>query len=105
MNNVYYRAVHLISNAEYGEIPPRLRMQAIANPGVDRTDFELWCTAVSAVNGCGKCLDSHERELRQRGVGAQAVVDVLRIAAILHAVACVLDGERALAVSAGAKSS
>jgi len=97
MNNVYYRALHLLSNPEYSSIPARLRMQAIANPGVDRLDFELWCLAVSAVNGCGKCLDSHEQELRKRGASAMQVADALRIASILHAIAGVLDGERALA--------
>ena len=97
MNNVYYRATHLVANPEYRQLPARLRMQGLAAPGVDRLDFELWCLAVSAVNGCGQCLDSHERELRQRGASALQVQDALRIAAILHAVAGVLDGERALA--------
>lgn len=97
MNNVYYRSTHLISNKEYASMPARLRMQAIANPGVERLDFELWCLAVSAVNGCGACLDSHERELRQRGATAAQVHDALRIASIIHAIASVLDGERALA--------
>ena len=97
MNNVYYRSLHLLSNQEYGSLPARLRMQGLANPGVERLDFELWCLAVSAVNGCGKCLDSHEQELRKRGASAQQVLDALRIASIVHAVAAVLDGERALA--------
>jgi alkyl hydroperoxide reductase subunit D len=96
MNNVYYRALHLLSNGEYGTLPARLRMQAIASPGVERVDFELWCLAVSAVNGCGRCLDSHERELRKQGASALQVQDALRIASILHAIAGVLDGERAL---------
>jgi alkyl hydroperoxide reductase subunit D len=99
MNNVYYRSLHLISNPEYGTLPARLRMQAIANPGVERLDFELFCLAVSAVNGCGKCLDSHEGELRKRGATALAVQDALRIASVLHAIAGVLDGERALAIT------
>ena len=58
MNNVYYRSLHLLKNPEYRTLPARLRMNIIANPGVDKVDFELWCTAVSAVNGCGMCLDS-----------------------------------------------
>ena len=96
MNNVYYRFLHLVSNKEYGNLPARLRMQGLANPGVERLDFELWCLAVSAVNGCGKCLDSHERELVQRGATALQVQDAVRIAAVLFAIAGVLDGERAL---------
>ena len=97
MNNVYYRALHLISNRRYADLPARLRMQGLANPGVDRLDFELWCLAVSAINGCGQCLDSHEQELAKRGATALQIQDALRIAAILHAIAAVLDGEHALA--------
>jgi alkyl hydroperoxide reductase subunit D len=97
MNNVYYRFVHLVSDPEYASLPARLRMQGIANPGVPRLDFELWCLAVSAVNGCGKCIESHERELRKHGASALVVQDAVRVAAILHAVALVLEGEHALA--------
>lgn len=97
MNNVYYRSLHLFSNQEYGSLPARLRMQGLANPGIERVDFELACLAVSAVNGCGKCLDSHEHELRKRGASALQVQDALRIASVLSAVAAVLDGARALA--------
>ena len=65
MNNVYYRSLHLLSNHEYRTLPARLRMNVIGAPGVDKADFELWSFAVSAINGCGMCLDSHEAELRE----------------------------------------
>jgi alkyl hydroperoxide reductase subunit D len=97
MNNVYYRALHLMKNQEYRTLPARLRMNVIANPGVDKTDFELWCTAVSAVNGCGMCLDAHEEELRKRGVPTPNIQAALRIAAVVNAVSRVMAGERAAA--------
>src|SRR5262245_61600105 len=56
MSNIYYRFVHLVSDPEYGTLPARLRMNALANPGVDKVDFELWSLIVSAVNGCGMCI-------------------------------------------------
>jgi alkyl hydroperoxide reductase subunit D len=93
MNNVYYRAKHLIGDPGYGELPARLRMQVIGNPGVDQADFELWCLAVSAVNGCGTCLESHERALRQAGIGRDTVHESLRVAAVVHAAAVTLDAE------------
>jgi alkyl hydroperoxide reductase subunit D len=96
MNNVYYRALHLVSNPEYRTLPARLRMNVIAHPGVDKADFELWCLAVSAVNGCGMCLDSHEAELKKAGVPAQQVQAALRIAAVVNAVSRVLAAESAL---------
>jgi alkyl hydroperoxide reductase subunit D len=95
MNNVYYRALHLISNPEYRTLPARLRMNVIANPGVEKADFELWSLAVSAVNGCGMCLDSHEAELKAAGVTAQQVQAALRIAAVVNAVSRVLAADAA----------
>ncbi|WP_159017189.1 carboxymuconolactone decarboxylase family protein [Cognatiluteimonas profundi] len=91
MNNIYYRATHLIHNDEYGQLRTGLRMNVIANSGLDKVAFELACLAVSAINGCGSCLDSHERAVRQHDVSAQGVQSTLKIAAVVHAVAVVLE--------------
>ncbi len=95
MNNVYYRSLHLLSNPEYKTLPARLRMNVIGNPGVDKADFELWCLAVSAINGCGMCLDSHEAELRKHGVSSSAIQTAMRIAATVNAVSRILAAEKA----------
>jgi alkyl hydroperoxide reductase subunit D len=97
MNNVYYRAIHLLTNQEYATLPARLRMNILANPGVEKADFELWSTAVSAVNGCGMCLDAHEAELKKHGFSAQQIQAALRVAAVVNAVSRVVAGEAALA--------
>ncbi|MDB5441941.1 MAG: alkyl hydroperoxide reductase [Phenylobacterium sp.] len=95
MNNVYYRAVHLISNPEYRTLPARLRMNIIANPGVEKVDFDLWSVAVSAINGCGACLDSHEAELKKASVPAPQIQAAIRIGAVVNAVSRVLAAEQA----------
>lgn len=95
MNNVYYRATHLIHNDEYAKLRTGLRMNVIANPGVDKITFELACLAVSAVNGCGACMDSHERVVREGGIGAPGVQSALKIAAVVHAVAVTLEQSQA----------
>ena len=97
MNNVYYRSLHLMRNQEYRTLPSRLRMTVIANPGAPKTDFEMWCAAVSAVNGCGMCLDSHEHELKKAGVPTASVQAVIRIAAVVNAVSRVIAAEEAAA--------
>lgn len=97
MNNIYYRFIHLSGTADFKQMPARLRMQAIGNPGVDKLDFELWSLAVSAVNGCGMCIESHEQEVLKKGATKEGVQDVIRIASVIHAVAVALEGERALA--------
>ncbi len=97
MNNVYYRTLHLLSDKEYSSMRAGLRMNIIGTPGVEKIDFELWCFAVSAINGCGQCLDSHEAVLRKAGVERETVQAAAKIAAIVQAVASVLDAEAALA--------
>jgi len=99
MNNIYYRFVHLVGAADYKTLPARLRMTAMAKPGVDKADFELWSLVVSAVNGCGMCLESHEKVLREHGLSAEQVQAAIRIAATVHAVARTLSAEEALAPS------
>lgn len=89
MNNVYYRFVHLASNPEYATLPAKLRMNFIGSPGIEKDDFELFSLAVSAMNGCGMCIDSHEKVLQQHGVKAETIQAAARIAAIMKAVATV----------------
>lgn len=96
MNNIYYRFVHLASNKDYGRMPAGLRMSVIGNPGIDKVDFELLSLAVSAVNGCGLCIDSHERVLQKAEVSAAVVQHSVRIASVIHAVAAVIDAEQAM---------
>jgi alkyl hydroperoxide reductase subunit D len=94
MNNVYYRFTHLVGG-DYPNMPAKLRMNVMARPGVDKATFELWSLAVSAINGCGMCMESHERAVRQHGLTAEQVQAAVRIAAVVHAVAATLDAEQA----------
>jgi len=89
MNNVYYRFTHLASNKEYGTLPAKLRMNVIGSPGIDKADFELFCLAVSAQNGCGMCIDSHEKVLKGHGVPADVIQAAARIGAVMTAAATV----------------
>ena len=99
MNNVYYRFLHLVGDSEYAQMPARLRMNVLGNPGIDKLDFELLSLAVSAINGCGMCIESHDRQLRQHGVTREAVQSAVRIAATIHAVARVLEDAASAAQS------
>jgi len=95
MNNIYYRFLHLVEDAEYQTMPARLRMNVIGNPGIDKLEFELLSLAVSAVNGCGMCVTSHERKLREGGTSREAIQSAVRIASVVHAVAGVLEYQAA----------
>lgn len=89
MNNVYYRFTHLASNKEYGNLPAKLRMNVIGAPGIDKADFELFSLAVSAMNGCGLCIDAHEKILKGHDVKAETIQSAVRIASVMKAVATV----------------
>jgi lipoyl-dependent peroxiredoxin subunit D len=95
MNNVFYRFRHLSTNERYGTIPARLRMQIIRGHGGDPVDFELYCLAVSAINACAACVDSHERVLREKGVSEETILAAVRIASVVHALAPVIEAESA----------
>jgi alkyl hydroperoxide reductase subunit D len=97
MNNVYYRFLHLADNRAYETKPARLRMNVIGNPGVDKADFELWSLAVSAINGCGKCINAHEKVLLEAGVSEDTIQTAVRFASIIQSVAVALEAGEAIA--------
>lgn len=99
MNNIYYRFVHLVGDADYQTMPARLRMNVIGNPGIDKIDFEIYSLAVSAVNGCGLCIEAHEKQLRRHEVSREAIQSAIRIAAVVHAVAVTLEAAQSTAVA------
>ena len=95
MNNIYYRFHHLTTNEKYASLPARLRMNVLRSHGVDPLDFELWCLVVSAVNACSKCVDSHERVLREKGATEELINAAVRVTSVIHAIGVVLDAESA----------
>ena len=96
MNNVYYRFTHLVNNEVFLTTPAKLRMTVIGAPGIEKADFELYCMAVSAVNGCGKCMDAHEEELRKVSFTTEQIQASVRIGAVVNAVARTLAAEAAI---------
>ncbi len=99
MNNVYCRFHHLSANEKYSTIPARLRMNILRGHGIEPVDFELWCTAVSAINACGRCVTAHEKVLRDKGVGEESILAAIRIASVIHGLATVFDAERLAALT------
>ena len=102
MTNVYYRFTHTVANKEYETLRAGLRMNVMANPGIERAAFELAALAVSAINGCSKCVDSHEKVIRDHGVSAQGLQSAVRIASVLHALAVTLESAAPRAVARAA---
>jgi lipoyl-dependent peroxiredoxin subunit D len=91
MNNVYYRFRHLIGKPSYGDKPARLRMNRLIKPATNKVDFELFSLAVSAINGCEICIQSHEKVVIHGGLTEDQVHEAVRIAATVHAAAVALE--------------
>ncbi|HEY7180835.1 MAG TPA: carboxymuconolactone decarboxylase family protein [Blastocatellia bacterium] len=91
MNNVYYRFRHLVGKESYSAKPARLRMNWIGKPMSNKTDFELFCLAVSAINGCETCVRAHEHVVTAGGLSEDHVHDAVRIAATIQATAVSLE--------------
>lgn len=91
MNNIYYRFRHVIHKPSYGEKPARLRMQRLIQVASNKIDFELFCLAVSAINGCEMCVGAHEKVVVDGGLTEDQVHDAVRIASVIHAAAVSLE--------------
>ena len=91
MNNVFYRFRHMVAKESYTQKPARLRMQRIAKPATNKADFELFCLAVSAINGCEMCIRSHEEAVIAGGLAEDQVHDAVRIAATMNAASVAIE--------------
>lgn len=91
MNNVYYRSAYMTGDDEFGRLPAGLRMNVIASPGIPKIDFELYSLAVSAINGCGACVQAHTKAVLHENLPKQAVQQAFKIGAVLTATAQALS--------------
>jgi alkyl hydroperoxide reductase subunit D len=58
-------------------------MNIMMNPVLGKEFFELMSLAVSAVNGCESCVNSHEESVRKLGSSEVRIFDAIRLAAIV----------------------
>jgi alkyl hydroperoxide reductase subunit D len=94
MNNIYYRYTHSIENTAIKALPAKLRMNGVAQPGIQQENFELCCLAVSALNGCALCMSAHSQTLEKQGLTATAIQTSIRLSAVIHACAQALSIEQ-----------
>jgi alkyl hydroperoxide reductase subunit D len=84
-NNVFYRFRHFTQKEKYTQIPARIRMQIMMKPATGKEFFELMSLAISAVNGCEMCVNSHEDSLIKLGTSEERIFDAVRLASIITA--------------------
>lgn len=89
-NNIFYRFRHYMhGNEHYNNTPAGLRMSVMMNPVLGKELFELMSLVVSAVNGCERCVTSHEASVKQHGATEARVYDAMRLAAVMKSL-CVI---------------
>jgi lipoyl-dependent peroxiredoxin subunit D len=91
MNNIYYRFRHMVGKESYSTKRAGLRMNRLQQVLTNKVDFELVCLAVSAINGCELCVQSHEKVVIEGGLSEDQVNDAVRIASVIHAAAVGLE--------------
>lgn len=90
VNNVFYRFRHYMAGVEYYENQPAgLRMNVMMNPVLGKEFFELMSLVVSAVNGCERCVTSHESSVKQHGASEPRIYDAIRLAAVVKSLCTV----------------
>lgn len=91
MLNTYFRFRHMIKNSQSVEVSDLyktigLSMTALARPALGKDRFEMLALAVSVLNGCEFCVNTHEQKLRAAGVNINKIHDLVRIASIVRGI-------------------
>lgn len=89
-NNVFYRFRHYMEKESYETMRAGLRMNIMAKPVLGKEFFELVSLAVSAVNGCERCVKSHENSILELGTKEERVFESVRLASIVTSATKVL---------------
>ena len=92
VNNVFYRFRHFTkaTNPAYQTMPAGIKMNIMMTPVLGKEFFELMSIAVSAVNVCEQCVNSHEESVRKLGSTEARIFDTVRLAAIIRGLSVAL---------------
>lgn len=93
VNNVFYRFKHFIrsSSDAYQAMPAGIKMNIMMNPVLGKELFELISLAVSAVNGCESCVNSHEESVKKYGSPEKRIFDAVRLASVVRGLCVALN--------------
>jgi alkyl hydroperoxide reductase subunit D len=89
-NNVLYRFRHFVKKEKYQETPARIKMNIMVRPVSGKEFFELISLAVSAVNGCEMCVNSHESSLIELGSKEERIFEAVRLASVITSVSKII---------------
>lgn len=91
VNNIFYRFRHYMHQVEfYNKQPAGLRMSVMMNPAMGKPLFELMSLVVSAVNGCERCVVSHEHSVKEHGADEPRIYNAMRLAGVIKGLCTVI---------------
>lgn len=91
LNNVFYRFRHFMDGIEYyNNQPAGVRMSIMMNPVIGKELFEMISLVISAVNGCQRCVTSHEHSVKEQGATEPRIYDAIRIGAVIKSLCTVI---------------
>jgi alkyl hydroperoxide reductase subunit D len=65
-------------------------MSAMMNPVLGKELFELMSLLISALNGCERCVTSHENSVKQHGASEPRIYDAIRLGAVIKSLCVVV---------------
>lgn len=74
----------------YNKQPAGLRMSTMMNPTMGKGLFELMSLMLSAVNGCERCVASHEHSVKEHGADEPRIYDSIRLGAVIKSLCVVI---------------
>jgi lipoyl-dependent peroxiredoxin subunit D len=72
-------------------LPAPQQQRKVLHHASAATHEQLWSLVVSAIDGCGKCVSSHEKVLLAQGVSEELILAGARIHAVVNGTAAALD--------------
>lgn len=90
VNNVMYRFRHFMEKESYEQMRAGLRMNIMMNPVLGKEFFELLSLAVSAVNGCQQCVQSHEASILALGTSEARVFEAVKLSSVISSLGKVI---------------
>ncbi|AIF81888.1 peroxiredoxin reductase [endosymbiont of Acanthamoeba sp. UWC8] len=93
MTSTYHNFNSSVTDEEIKALPADLHLSAFSDPSILKTDFELYCLAISIFLKCKYCTDLHIKSLISQGVSKAAINNVARIVSVLRAAKAALEIE------------
>jgi lipoyl-dependent peroxiredoxin subunit D len=89
-NNIFYRFRHYVKKDFYTNTPAGIKMGIMMNPILGKEFFELVSLVISSINGCEKCITSHEQSILQHGGSESRILEGVKLGAIIRSLITVL---------------